>query len=227
MSYSTGLGAYYMIDGMNGFGQSNIERHAQRGQTVYFNDGHRGSPGARSGIAIPKRPGGTVYRGGMRGLGAPPLYTYGSGAGPFMHGYGAVGFGDANSVCADWAAGGAATNPDNAAGMRAATAIQQALNAQGYGPVSATGYFGDDSIAAWNKFAAAKGQTSGWPDCAGITALLGGGGAGSSKASMALGIGLLALLAVGAAALLAKKKHGAKHHGHSGTDKLVIEEHRS
>jgi hypothetical protein len=34
------------------------------------------------------------------------------------------------------------------------------------------------------------------------------------------------LLAVGAAALLSKKKHG-KHHAHGSTDRLVIEEHRS
>ena len=43
---------------------------------------------------------------------------------------------------------------------------------------------------------------------------------------MLLGLGALALLALGAAALLAKKKGPVHHHG-SDNDKLIIEEKRA
>lgn len=166
-----------------------------------------------------------------------PAYVYGAGAGPYVGRRPVSGFGqaDASSVCSDWLAGG---NGDNAAGTRAAQAIQTALNSAGYGPIAVDGVFGSASIAAWNQFAQANGQTTGWPDCPGITALLsggggggggnggGGGGGGSSNAGMLLGLGALALLALGAAALLAKKKKGPAHH-HDDNDKLIIEEKRA
>jgi hypothetical protein len=150
---------------------------------------------------------------------------------------GAFGAADPNAVCSDWMAGGACTDPNDAscasaraAGGRAATAIQQALNDQGYGPIAVDGIFGDNSIAAWNRFADKNpGTAHDWPDCAGITMLMGGGGVkgtgAPSKAGVAFGILAAGLVALGALALLSKKKKGAHHRGHGET--ITIREGRS
>jgi hypothetical protein len=228
--------SYYMMSGL-GQGMGHGAARVARGGTVYKGT----SPGMSHGIAVP---GLTVYK-GAHGYGYPaiesppigpayhrpnPTYVYGAGAGPYVGRRPVSGFGgpDPASVCSDWNAG---ASGDNAAGTRAAQAVQAALNNAGYGPIAVDGIFGDNSIAAWNKFAAANGQTSGWPDCNGITVLMTtGGGGGASKAGMLMGLGLLALIAVGAAALLAKKKHGgaaAHHKGAHGHDRLIIEEQRA
>ena len=149
----------------------------------------------------------TVYHGQALGSQKPAMRT------------GLRGFGqDPSSVCSDWQAGGSG---DNAAGDRAARAIQQALNDQGYGPIAVDGQFGSQSIDAWNKFASANpGVASGWPDCNGITRLLGGGGPGGAQAqsggtttsSMAFGLAALGLVALGALAYFSKHKKGHETH---------------
>lgn len=222
--------SYYMM-GTSGLGQTMPHASARASRASVYK-GAMG-PGAARGIAVPGLKAAHGY--GYPVIESPPIgprytrpnpaYVYGAGAGPHMH-RAVAGFGapDASSVCADWNAG---ASGDNAAGTRAAQAIQAQLNNAGYGPIAVDGIFGDASIAAWNKFAADHGQTQGWPDCSGITVLMTSGG-GASKAGMLMGLGLLALLAVGAAAILAKKKHGtAAHHHKSGNDRLIIEEKRA
>lgn len=140
-------------------------------------------------------------------------------------GFGAVTF-DAQQVWSDWQAGGTRGN-------NAASAIQAALNQIGYGPISVDGQFGAGSQAAWNKFAAANGVPGTWPTEVGVLKLgdqvaqggnQGGGtvvdyhiedgkyvpgsAPGTQKAGLGtLGmIGIVALIAIGGAALLAKKK---------------------
>ncbi len=148
------------------------------------------------------------------------------------HGLGGIDF-NASSVWTDWVAGAPPTN-DNAAGARAAKAIQAGLNEIGYGPIAVDGQFGSGSIAAWNKFANANSVPTDWPTQVGVTKLgeqiaaggnQGGGtvsdyhivngqyvpGAapGTSKAGMSstmIGIGIAALVGIGILAIVAKKK---------------------
>lgn len=141
-----------------------------------------------------------------------------------LKGFGGIDF-NASQVCSLWQAGGSSANT-------AASKIQAALNEIGYGPLGVDGQFGGGSLAAWKRFADANGVASNWPDCTGITKLgeqvqsggdQGGGGVQEyhevggkfvpgkapgkgMSTGMIVGLGAIALLAIGGAVLVAKKR---------------------
>jgi hypothetical protein len=101
----------------------------------------------------------------------------------------------------------------NAAGGRAARAIQEGLNELGYGPIGVDGVWGGESSAAWGAFTADQGLPAGpgLVNKAGIDkmgALLHGGEApGPAKAGMPTWGWLLIIAAgVGGVAMLSKKR---------------------
>ena len=89
-----------------------------------------------------------------------------SGLGRFaMKGFGAIDF-NASTVWSDWLAG---ASGNAAAGKRAASNIQAALNQLGYGPIGVDGAFGSGSLAAWARFANDNGTGDAkWPTQVGI-----------------------------------------------------------
>lgn len=138
---------------------------------------------------------------------------------------------NAPSVWSDWVAGSAG---NASAGKRAGQAIQNGLNSIGYGPIAVDGQFGSGSISAWNRFAVANGVPKDWPTQAGVIKLgeqldkggnQGGGGvqvshivdgqyipgasASSTRASMLMGLGIVAVIGIGIIAIAAKKKQTA------------------
>jgi hypothetical protein len=154
------------------------------------------------------------------------------------HGFGAAGLTiDPAQTWNEWVAG---AGGDNAAGKRAAQALQAALNQLGYGPLTVDGVWGPKSGAAFKAFAAAQGTTTNdiYPTQDGIEkiALLLQGGAKPGPApavqyeliggqyvttsglkTAGLGTGLLiaggaaAAIILGGLVLGAKKKKAAHH----------------
>lgn len=157
----------------------------------------------------------------MNGVGGYGLAAYGGA----YNGFGAGDVFDGAQVWSDWVSGDSSRRAGSANGLdnKAATKIQGALNSLGYGPLVVDGIWGPLSSGEFYKFATkenaavntgcpGKGGAKGsCPTQAGLLRMgevLSSGG-GTAKASMVMaGVGLLAVLAVGAAVLGKKKERG-------------------
>ena len=137
-------------------------------------------------------------------------------------GFGAVEFFDGAQVWSDWVSGDSSRRAGSANGLdnKAAQKIQAGLNSLGYGPLVVDGIWGSGSSGEFHKFATKEsvavntgcpgksGAPGSCPTQAGLVRMgekLASGG-GKAQASMIMaGVGLLAVVAIGAAVMSKKK----------------------
>jgi hypothetical protein len=158
----------------------------------------------------------------MNGIGGMSVAS-GSQAGQAYNGFGAVEVFDGAQVWSDWVSGDSSRRAGTPNGLdnKAASKIQAGLNSLGYGPLVVDGIWGSGSSGEFYKFATkesvavntgcpgksgAKGSCPTKDGLVKMGELLSSGG-GKAQASMIMaGVGLLAVVAIGAVVMGKKKE---------------------